>query len=175
MAALFCCVYQYFSNMIMEHQAKGTAIIAGYAAECGKSDKPFDPARDFADLLAQVTSPNAKIREIAKEKIRRYAGLVAFKSSSSGVKNVAGNASHKSERTCGKIDHEFPNKGKKWEFHDEKKLLATWDSEVTLEDMSPRFGRTAGALCAKLADLGNHGDRESIRAENVRRGGVYGS
>lgn len=72
-------------------------------------------------------------------------------------------------------DSEFPNKGKKWEPDDIIKLKASWDEGLTLDSMTSHFGRTAGALCAKLADVCESGDRDVVMRLNITRGGKYGS
>lgn len=66
------------------------------------------------------------------------------------------------------------NRGKKWADEDVQKLCELWSSGKTLDSMAPEFGRTAGALAAKLMDEGWSPDVNVIRAENVRRGGEYG-
>jgi hypothetical protein len=71
------------------------------------------------------------------------------------------------------VDPLYPNRGKKWIDSDIKKISQLWDSGLTLDSMEVVFGRTAGALCAKLADV-SQDDYDNIRNENVARGGEYG-
>lgn len=68
----------------------------------------------------------------------------------------------------------FPNHGKKWNSDDALKLRVSWNAGDTLDSIASKLGRTAGALCAKLALDRIVGDRDAICAENVRRGGEYG-
>lgn len=69
---------------------------------------------------------------------------------------------------------EFPNRGRKWGEAETQKLHDLWKTGSTLDQIAPEFGRTTGALCARLARDKVAEDREAIRAENVRRGGEYG-
>lgn len=156
----------------MKEQVKATAILVGYIRECAMSGKPDDPAREFADLLAQVTSTNKKIRDAAKSRIKEIARKGGWDPDYGKTKEIDRIGTEQRPRH---VDPKFPNRGKRWEESDAEKLSVYWNAGRTLDSIVPDLGRTAGALCAKLAEGGLHGDRDAIRAENVRRGGSYGS
>lgn len=72
-------------------------------------------------------------------------------------------------------DPDHPNKGKLWSKGDDRVLMAKWDNGLTLDAMAPEFGRTPGALCARLASLSvGAQDQKSIMLQNLQRGGEYG-
>lgn len=72
------------------------------------------------------------------------------------------------------VDPIYPNKGKAWNAEDDTNLKHGWSLGLTLDTLTKEFGRTAGALCARLVHLGEGEDRESIRKINIHRGGDYG-
>lgn len=70
---------------------------------------------------------------------------------------------------------EYPNRGKAWSPEDDRDLEERWNAGSTLDQMVPMFGRTAGALAARLVYLAIFPDRDEARKANVARGGQYGS
>ena len=52
-----------------ECNIKATAILVGYVSEAALAGKRYAPEKDFADLLARITSSNPKIRGEAKDRI----------------------------------------------------------------------------------------------------------
>lgn len=68
----------------------------------------------------------------------------------------------------------FLNRGKAWLMDDDEQLSTRWKCGATLDEMEKEFGRTAGALAARLAKLKIVADREVARQINIQRGGQYG-
>lgn len=142
-----------------ENNIKATAILVGYTSEFALAGKGYDPAKDFADLLARITSSSPKIREEAKERIRELARRGGYYL----------DAAKQPEKASRPVDPRFPNQGKAWPKDDADRLRALWDDGHTLDSLAPQFGRTVSALCARLAHDGAAESRDVIRAENIRR------
>lgn len=85
-----------------------------------------------------------------------------------------GQAETQKEGKTKTVDPDYPNKGKPWNATASMALKKRWDQGETLDDLAKDFGRTAGAICARLAALDLSMDRETIRKINLQRGGVYG-
>jgi len=71
-------------------------------------------------------------------------------------------------------DKNFPNRGKPWPDEDDQRLVHKWAEGVTLDSLATGFGRTSGALAARLVHLAQVKDVDEARALNVARGGGYG-
>lgn len=93
----------------MKEQVKATAILVGYIRECAMSGKPDDPAREFADLLAQVTSTNKKIRDAAKSRIKEIARKGGWDPDYGKTKEIDRIGTEQRPRH---VDPKFPNRGK---------------------------------------------------------------
>jgi hypothetical protein len=80
----------------------------------------------------------------------------------------------KNQDASPKTPEAYPNKGKKWTSHEDMKLNEKWKLGMNLDDMADGFGRTPGALGARLVRLSAVKDMELVCALNVKRGGIYG-
>lgn len=142
-----------------ECNIKATAILVGYVSEAALAGKRYAPEKDFADLLARITSSNPKIRGEAKDRIVKLARRGGY--------YLDDTRPHEQEKHP--IDPEFPNQGKAWSKHDAERLRSLWNDGNTLNLLTSQFGRSAGALCARLVHDRVAESREAVRAENIRR------
>lgn len=96
----------------MDEQVKATALIAGYAGECGRHDRPYNPAKDLAELIVRLVSEDAQIRAIAEAKVGLYIEKGGYRPGKNGDVDrvVIPDPKHKKiERVT---DPNFPKKGK---------------------------------------------------------------
>lgn len=55
------------------------------------------------------------------------------------------------------------NAGRPWSEHEDKELLALFDSNISIEDIAKKHGRTRGAITSRLVRLGRIKERADVR------------
>lgn len=132
---------------------KGTAILAGYLNEAiakGSTGSLASAAEEFALLLAQISSKSLEAKATAKQRIYALA--------------TAGGWSRRSKA-------EAAMHGSAWSNTDDQALQRAWESAEmpSAATLADRFGRSKGAIIARLVHVGLYADRDAARQADQER------
>jgi len=132
---------------------KATAILAGYLKEAsatGRTGNLASAAEEFALLVVQLSSKALDTRKAAKQRVHALATAGGWSPSSKVEAAMHGIA---------------------WSRHDDEALKRAWETEqtATAAALGQRFGRSTGAIIARLVHIGLFPDRETARQSDQAR------
>ncbi len=133
---------------------KATSILAGYLKEAttkGGTGNLASAAEEFALLIVQLTSKTLETKKAAKQRIYSLA--------------TAGGWSPRSKVETAAMH------GSAWAKEDDQALHLAWESDATptASALGERFGRSKGAIIARLVHIGLFADRDAARLADQAR------